>query len=506
MRKITRLIASALATAMLAACAEGGDEGAGSTQAGLDDVTSAIMDLPVTTASEGARTDFLRAQYLLDVGRFLRANEIYQRAVTKDPTFALAYLNVANTANSLDEFTTNLAMAEQHAAQASEEERLQIEIARKGFANDVEGQLAAALRLTELQPQSPRAWLALSGLQVAGDQVAEGRASLARALELGPQLIAAHTQAGNSYMFDEPQDYAQALQHMQHAVRLAPNEPYLHDLTGDAYRALNDLENARAEYTRGHELDATDAGLIQQRGHVNSFLGDYAAARADYDSSIALSKVNQAANFAPYRALVSVHEGNPAAAITELQTLVTNIDGMDVPEPRGLKVNALTFIADIAIHTGDVETARTTLTDRAALMMEQADAAGTEQFRRAQAADTTYYAARLATAAGDFASAQTLLTEYGRLVEPDANPRKMERAHEVMGHIALAQDKYAEAVQHYQQANPYDTYTQYHLALALEGAGNTEEAHNLFSEISTYNFNSQGFALIRRDALAKAAM
>lgn len=505
MHRPPRPITLALATALLFACAPGGDE-AGTAQSGLDEVTAAIMDLPVTTSSDEARTEFLRAQYLFDVGRFLRANAIYKRAATTDPTFALAYLNVANTANSVDEFTTNLALAEEHAAHATEEERIQIEIARKGFDNDVEGQLAAARRLTELQPESPRAWLTLSGIQVAAAQVAEGRASLTRALELGPQLIAAHTQAGNSYLFDEPQDYALALQHMQHAVRLAPNEPYLHDLGGDAYRALNDLENARAEYTRGHELDPTDAGLIQQRGHVNSFLGDYVAARADYDSSIALSQANQAANFAPYRALVSVHEGNPAAAITELRTLVTNIDGMGVPEPRGVKVNALGFIADIALHAGDLAAARQALTERATIMMSQADDVGTEQFRRARAADTTYYAARLAVAAGEYPRAQTLLTEFARLVEPDANPRKMERAHEVMGHIALAQDQYDEAVQHYRQANPYDTYAQYHLALALEGAGNTEEAHSLFTEVSTYNFNTQGFALIRKDALAKASM
>src|SRR6266550_4266682 len=253
----------------------------------LDPITSAVMQHPITTSSAVARDHFLKGQRELDLARFIDANVHFKEAVAADPSFAFAFLNVANTANSLDEFKTNLAQAEQHAAGASDAERLQIQMARKGFDNDLVGQLALGRQLVGKYPDSPRAWLALAGVQGAMNYNTEARASIAKALELAPRLYAGHTAMGLSYLFGEPRDFAQALQHMQQADALAPNEAGTHTLLGDVYRAQRNLAKAREEYMRGHELNPRDAILLVKLGHANTFLGDYAAARADYDSGVA---------------------------------------------------------------------------------------------------------------------------------------------------------------------------------------------------------------------------
>jgi len=154
----------------------------------LDPITSAVMKHPITTSSAAARDHFLRGQRELDLARFIDANVHFKQAVAADPNFAFAYLNVANTANSLDEFKTNLAQAEQHAAGASDAERLQIQMARQGFDNDVVGQLALGRQLVAKYPDSPRAWLALAGVQGALNYNAEARTSIAKALALAPRL------------------------------------------------------------------------------------------------------------------------------------------------------------------------------------------------------------------------------------------------------------------------------------------------------------------------------
>jgi len=81
---------------------------------------------------------------------------------------------VANTGNSLDEFKTNLARAESFAAQASDAEQLEIQIARKGLENDANGQLAAAQQLVAKYPQSPRAYLTLGNLETGLNKNADG--------------------------------------------------------------------------------------------------------------------------------------------------------------------------------------------------------------------------------------------------------------------------------------------------------------------------------------------
>src|SRR5256885_5391863 len=108
--------------------------------AALDAVTSGIMGIPVTTSSAEARNHFLQGQRELDLARNFEALDHFKRAVAADSTFAIAYLNVANTGNSLAEFKTNLARAESFAARASDAEQLEIQIARRGFENDVSGQ------------------------------------------------------------------------------------------------------------------------------------------------------------------------------------------------------------------------------------------------------------------------------------------------------------------------------------------------------------------------------
>src|SRR5216110_4136404 len=317
----------------------------------LDPITSAVINHPITTSSAEARAHFLEGLREFDLGRLIDANTHFKAAIAADPDFAFGYLNVANTANSLAEFRSNLALAEQHAAGASEAERLQIQMVRKGFDQDLAGQLALGQQLVQKYPGSPRAWLALAGVQGGLNRNDEARASIAKALALAPRMFVAHTTLGLSYVFGEPRDFDKALQHVQQAEKLAPDEPGAHTSLGDVYRAQRNLDKAREEYARGHQLNPRDAVLLVKRGHANTLLGDYAAARADYDSAIAEGRANEKAAYAPFRAYVSAYAGEPGAAIDELNRLVAAVDGMGVPDPKTAKVAALTNVAVIATHT-----------------------------------------------------------------------------------------------------------------------------------------------------------
>ncbi len=473
--------------------------------AALDGVTSAIMGHPVTTASADARTHFLAGQRELDLGRGFEALDHFQRAVAADSSFAFGFLSVANTSNSLADFKANLARAERLAAGASEAEQLQIRIVRRGLENDVSGQLALAQQLVARFPESPRAYVVLGGVQSGLNRAANARASYSKAISLAPRMVAAHIALGTTYLFNEPLDFSQALEHFKHAEALAPNEPSMHDFLGDAYRALNDMPQARRAYTRGHELNPQIAGLVQQRGHVNSFAGDYAAARADYDSSMALGRGNERGFFAPYRAYVSVYAGDAAGAIAELNRLVAQADGMGLSDPLAVKVNALSNVALIGIDTRDFAAAEAALAQRTPLMAQQSAQAASAGFRRAQDANIAYFNAWLAARKGDYAAARRETDRMTRLVAPDANPRKMEPVHQLQGFIAAYQGNAAEAAAHFAQGNLQDPYIKYNYAVALDGSGQSAQAKPMFRELAVYNFNTLGYALIRKEAQQKAS-
>jgi tetratricopeptide (TPR) repeat protein len=498
MSKLHLPLFSAAAVVLLSAC--GAAPRSSRDLGALDGVTSDIMGIPVTTSSADARNHFLQGQRELDLARNFEALDHFKRAVAADSTFAIAYLNLANTGNSFDEFKTNLAHAERLAAGASDAEQLEIQIARRGLENDVSGQLTAAEELVAKYPQSPRAFLTLGNIQAGLNRNADARGSYGKALTLAPRFAVAHVVLGTSYLFGEPRDFDQALQHFQAAAALAPNEPTMHDNLGDAQRALNNLSQARAEYTRGHELNPLDAGLLQQRGHVNSFAGDFDAARADYDSAMAVGRGNERGFFAPFRAYVSAYAGDAPGAIAELNRLVAQADGMGIPDPVTVKINALSNVAIIAIDTRNFAAADAALKQRTPLVMQQAEQGGSAGFRRAQEQGVAYFNAWLAARKEDFRTARRETDRLTALVTPDANPRKMEPVHQLKGFIALYQGHNAEAAAHFAQGNLLDPYIKFQYAIALDGSGQRATAKPMFGELAVYNFNSLGYALIRKEA------
>lgn len=496
-RKIVPVLFLALAAA---ACAteEPADAGATSEEA------AAAAALPLTTESAEARNHFVAGQRALDMGRPDDARPHFEQAVAADPEFAMAYFGLAGAANSVESFRENLDLASAHAAHASEIERLRIDGMKAGFEGDLDTRMTMATRLTAAAPESPRAWMDLAAVQSgAGDEEA-ARSSLEKAIAADPDFAPAHLTLAASHLFVEPLDAAAAQRHAEHAVELEPDEAVTHDVLGDAYRAQGMLEEAAAEYGRTAELDPASGNGYQQRGHVHTFLGDYEQARADYDAAIEIEKgKNAAPSFGVYRALVSVHEGDAAAAVDELDALIDRIDEMGIPGARGQKLFARATLIQIALHEGMLDRAEAAIEAQAALLDEQAAAVGTEAARRNLGAIKSLNRGWLAARRGDLDGAVAAAEEARATLEPGTDPERYEPVHELLGFVSLQRGDADEAVQHYEQADPDDIYTTYHHALALEAAGRADEASALYEKVTGSRFNAPGLALVRSDAQAK---
>ncbi len=461
-----------------------------------------VMNLPMTTSSDEATAHFLEGLRASDMGRFVDAQGHFEAAIHADPEFAFAYFGRAVNGNTQEDFANHLKLAADKAAGASEAERLLIESVQKGFDNDLEGQLELTQKLANLAPDSPRAWLAHAQAQAALGRYDDQRATASQVAERWPEFVPAWAQLGNSYLFNEPRDFSKAEEYMLKVAQLEPGEQQSHDFLGDVYRAQGRLIEAGDAYTRAVELAPENGLPLQQRGHVNSFLGNWEQARADYDAAIVLSNPEVRANFGIWRALVSVHEGQPEAAIAELEEMAAAADEMGIAAPLTAKINCLNNIGAIASHTGMFDKAAEAIDQGRTLRMERA-AERTDDYRRNQEATVAYQKGMLAARRGDYATAGAKAEEFMQLVEPNTDPRKNDPAHEVMGLAQLLQGNYQEAVEHYEQTNPANIYARYHLGLAHEGAGNAEAAQEIFREVANYNFNFVGYALIREEAIAK---
>jgi tetratricopeptide (TPR) repeat protein len=501
MRPVTRLAAAAPifgTLLILGACAK--------PQSVTSQGSVSAQDFKITTASAEARAHYMTGEHLLDVGRPQEANVHFRKAVELDSTFAYAYLGVAQSAASTQEFKENVDAAGRFIEGKSEGEKLLLDINRTFLANNAEGTLQLAQKLTTTYPNSPRAWLVLGNAQAALNQHAAARESYQHALSLDRNMYAARAALATSLRLFEPRDVAKAKEQADLLVASAPEEAKAYELQGDVYRAMNDLQQARDAYAKAVGKDSTLGVARLKVGHINSFLGNYTEARASYDAALATAKEGNKVTYANYRAFTHVHAGDPRAALNELAGVERSATRIGLPEQQitGARIFTLQNAAVIALHSGMNREAELIINQLKTVIRADAARVGDTAYTRQQEAQILFWESQLATRKGEYATAASKAEEHKKLIEGDRNPRRFEAYHSLLGLIELKKGNYQAAVEHYRQANLNDEYMRYHLALALEGAGQTEEAKKIFAEVGAFNFNSVGFALVRADAVKRA--
>lgn len=465
-----------------------------------------VQEIPVTTNSKQAKQIFMKAQRLLDIGRPQEANALFENAVQKDSTFSYGYLNIANSAASTEEFKKNLDLAMKHIDGKSEGEKLLIQINQTFLDNNADRRIELSKTLVEKYPNSPRAWLTLSFAQGSLNNNEAARQSVSKALKLDPKFLAGHYALTVSYLFSNPKDFEKARQSAETCTKLEPNEAKGYEGLGDVYRALNHLEKARDAYSMAVKKDPTLSVASLKKGHINSFLGNYEEARADYDKGVAGAKDANRIFYANYRAFTNLHEGKPKAAIVELGKLYNSAGSMGIPadEISGAKIFTLTNELTIALHHNLIDSAEKIMTQLKEATSEMTSRVNDPNVTRLQKANLLQLESQLAARKGDFKTAMAKAEENKKLIESDTNPRRFEAYHGAVGLIYLLQDNYQKAIEHYNKANLTVMYVKYQLGLALEGAGQKDKAKAIFKEVAGWNFNSVGYALVRKDAMARS--
>lgn len=488
-------------------CSPSGEESVSTEAAPPEVKPEPVVQLQITTDSDTAKALYAEGEYLLDVGRGIQAREKFQAAAKEDPSFALAYYGLSNAALSFAEFQNSLDMALELAEGISDGERMLIDINRSFSTNDAAAGLAVAEALVNKFPDSARARIVLAGMQANQNDNLGARASNEKALELEENMAAALAGLANNNLFGEPKDFMAAESWANRFIEAYPNEAKGFEILGDIKRAQNDLPAALEAYQSASRVDPTLELAAHKRGHVNSFLGNIEEARSAYDEAIELAPPESKASYAVYKGFTNIHGGDIPAAIDELEALADQVESMGTPadQVKGFQVFALNSAAFAAMQAGLFDRAEPIISRRNELQMAIAEDVGTDDARRIITANCEFFEGILAAFMGDAEAATMHAEAIKSLLEGDDDPRKLEGAHWVLGKSALQAGDYETAVAELRQADyANNMFVRYHLALAEEGSGNAEEARKLFGEVASFNFNSVAFALVGKDAAARA--
>jgi len=146
-----------LATLLLAIILCGCQMDSGKTSAAAPDTSAKNGKIPVTTASEEARKEFLAGRDLAEKLRITDSIAHYDKALSLDPNFALAELNRAQSSPTAKEFFEHLKKAVALSDKASDGERMMIQATEAGANADPTKQKEILEKLVAAYPNDERA-------------------------------------------------------------------------------------------------------------------------------------------------------------------------------------------------------------------------------------------------------------------------------------------------------------------------------------------------------------
>jgi TolB-like protein/Tfp pilus assembly protein PilF len=188
-----------------------------------------------------------------------KAAEYLEQAVTKDPSYALAYAALADCYGVLPNYTND---------------------APKSY---LERSVAAARRALELDSSLAEAHAAVANPLAQNYQLAEAEAEFKRAFALNPNYAVAHHWYGECLQslgrFDE------AIAELRRANELDPLSLIINTILASTYYSAGRDEEAWQQIRRALDLDPNFGVAYWVRGQMNERKGDLQAALADYAKS-----------------------------------------------------------------------------------------------------------------------------------------------------------------------------------------------------------------------------
>jgi tetratricopeptide (TPR) repeat protein len=461
-------------------------------------------DIPVTTVSDEARDLFLQGRDAWEVGRSDEARGLFDQAIAADPTFVQAYLMRARTSTSPQDWKRHADLAIANRDKASPGEQALVDMFAAMMDDDAKKEIALATQLVADFPKSARAHFALAEVYEGLDRTDDARASMAKAASLDASWVVPHYRLANSFIFGEPRDLVKAEEHASRYVELKPNEAEPHILLGDVYRAGVDLQKARKAYAKAARVDPTNATALSKKGHAETFLGNYDAARADFEAAAqkALTWKIGPKNFVTFTWL---YAGDAAAAQVGNQKLIDDIASITSdPEQQKQDLSILYRIrCRMAVESGDFAAASDAYAKHAEL--ERAMAAALERDVIVKSTESRLAALEgtIAVSKGDFEAAEALVEKAEEQASGLSSPNALDDVYVLRGLISLRRGNAEAALMHFSAASPEMIEVKYYSALANESLGRQDEAARLFKQVAEWNFNDIEYALVRSKAIAK---
>jgi tetratricopeptide (TPR) repeat protein len=444
-----------------------------------DRAGAGVIKIPVTTEVTEARQEYLKGRALGENLRAHDSREVLQRAVAKDPGFALGHYSLALNSPTAKEFFSHLNQAVSLSGKASEGERLMILGLQAGANADTDKQRKYYEQLVEAYPQDERAHFLLGNNYFGQQDYAKALREYQKSVEVAPDFAPAYNLLG--YAYRQVERYDDAEKAFKKYIELIPNDPNPYDSYAELLMRMGRFDESVAMYRKALATDPNFSPSYIGIASNLTYQGRHDAARAE------AGKLSRAArNDADRRnalfatAIAYADEGKLDEALAELKKQYAV--AQKISDAAAMSGDAVAM-GDVLLEAGKPEEARKQYEKALQLQLDSDLSAEVKEDARLV---HHYNLGRVAIHSKDLAGARKHAEAFMQGATAKNNSAEIRLAHELAGTIALKEKQFDQAIAHLDQANQQDPYVLYRTGKAYKGKGDQAKADELFRRAATH--------------------
>lgn len=451
-------------------------------------------EVPITTASDEARALFMEGRALLDDLHFTDARAKFVAAAEADPDFTMAHLMVANTSQSVAEFFESVGKASAAAKGASDGEQLYVMATVAASENNQAAQGAALKKLVAKYPKDPRTHMTLGNF-LQGQQDFVGAAEhFTHATEIDPGYAGAYNSLG--YAYRALDDLDQAKSAFEKYVEVLPNEANPQDSLAELLMEMGNYEESVKHYQAALDLDSNFLSAYAGIARNQSLMGEGEQAQATAAKMLVAARTAQERQNAMFQSVTShLFAGDTDAALEVGNAMIADAEAAG----RYAAVGGINeYMGDIMLNADDPAKAE----EHFGLALEHRLKSGTNEANKAQAKRNHAFKMAISAMVAENAEAAAERTaEYTAAVKEGGSAFERRRAHALAGYMAMINDDMQGGVDHLAQANQFNPHILYWSAVAHNALGDKEKARDLLIRAANRNTLSANLPFVRAKAL-----
>jgi tetratricopeptide (TPR) repeat protein len=436
--------------------------------------------LTVTTKSELALQNFLKANELFEKVNYQDAIPYLETAIKEDSSFALAYLLLAQTRPSVTERYALIEKAKKLSEHTSKGERLIILGYEAGAFGYSKKQEQYFQELVEAYPKDEQALLHLANFYFGQREFDKALVYYKRIVQINPNFSVSYNQMGYIYRYQE--NYPSAEESFKKYIKLIPDDPNPYDSYAELLLKMGEYEVSIETYEKALEIDPDF--LPSHRGIATNlvYMREYKKARSKLNHLYKIAQEdNERINAHFWIAVSYLAEGDLDMTLTEIDKLYTMAENDEnVPSMIGyLYTKTVLLYENNRIEEAEEQLAKSRK------MWEESDFATVimNNLERGY----WYQMSRLALKKDQIENAKKYSEKYREKASLNENPMQMRYYHTLAGMIAHAENEHDKAIAEFQKSNLDDPFNRYQLAQACIAKDDKKMAIDELDYVVNYN-------------------